>query len=259
RKRFSAPVAIPFFTFSQWVRRADVKRAFDEKREAMRQFERGRYGEEFRGLHDEIVAEDMAGEYARYVRNVRTALAFLRKRGVPVRVVLGDAARAGCDPGDPASWGKAAAVFPEMPDCVVEEYNYSGPLGAAVGAGRLRAAVSGYSHWPNSPAVDFIGASVYSGNRRLVNVACWLNPVKVSDPASVRKAVDGFCSELARRGVKNITFSDTVFPLRVHPYSQELVLFAPGDWFEKPQEKAGWNDPCPCGSGLKYRDCCGVL
>jgi hypothetical protein len=119
RKRFSAPAVIPFFTFSQWVRRADVKRAFDEKREAMRQFEGGRCGEEFRGLHDEIVAEDIAEGYARYVRGVRTALAFLRKRGIPVRVVLGDAARAqeffsenGCDPGGACILGKCGGRFP---------------------------------------------------------------------------------------------------------------------------------------------------
>ncbi|SHF65886.1 SEC-C motif-containing protein [Desulfofundulus australicus DSM 11792] len=266
RKRFSAPAVIPFFTFSQWVRRADVKRAFDEKREAMRQFEGGRYGEEFRGLHDEIVAEDIAEGYARYVRGVRTALAFLRKRGIPVRVVLGDTARAqeffsenGCDPGDPASWGNAAAVFPEMPDCVVEEYNYSGPLGAAVGAGKLRAAVSGYSHWPNSPAVDFIGASIYSGNRHLIDIACWLNPIKVDSPAAFEKLYSTFRGELARRGVKDVVFSDTIFPFRVWPHNRELALLAPGDWFGKPKRKTGWNDPCPCGSGLKYKNCCGAL
>jgi hypothetical protein len=88
---------------------------------------------------------------------------------------------------------------------------------------------------------------------------CWLNPVKVSDSASAKKVFDGFCDELTCRGVKDITFSDTVFPLQVRPHNRELALLAPGDWFEKPKEKAEWNDPCPCGSGLKYKNCCGAL
>ena len=25
----------------------------------------------------------------------------------------------------------------------------------------------------------------------------------------------------------------------------------------KPSERIGRNDPCPCGSGLKYKNCCG--
>jgi preprotein translocase subunit SecA len=25
----------------------------------------------------------------------------------------------------------------------------------------------------------------------------------------------------------------------------------------RPEEKPGRNDPCPCGSGLKYKKCCG--
>jgi preprotein translocase subunit SecA len=25
----------------------------------------------------------------------------------------------------------------------------------------------------------------------------------------------------------------------------------------KPSERVGRNDPCPCGSGLKYKNCCG--
>jgi preprotein translocase subunit SecA len=36
-----------------------------------------------------------------------------------------------------------------------------------------------------------------------------------------------------------------------------------GDYFPEPQEpvrvgeKVGRNDPCPCGSGKKYKRCCG--
>jgi len=25
-----------------------------------------------------------------------------------------------------------------------------------------------------------------------------------------------------------------------------------------PSEKIGWNAPCPCGSGKKYKKCCGI-
>ncbi|HPX51628.1 MAG TPA: SEC-C metal-binding domain-containing protein [Deltaproteobacteria bacterium] len=25
----------------------------------------------------------------------------------------------------------------------------------------------------------------------------------------------------------------------------------------RPEEKPGRNDPCPCGSGIKYKKCCG--
>lgn len=30
-----------------------------------------------------------------------------------------------------------------------------------------------------------------------------------------------------------------------------------GQRFERSEKKTGRNDPCPCGSGKKYKKCCG--
>ncbi len=37
-------------------------------------------------------------------------------------------------------------------------------------------------------------------------------------------------------------------------YADEVMAQAPAAG--KKQAKAGRNDPCPCGSGLKYKHCC---
>ncbi|PJC87673.1 hypothetical protein CSW98_00660 [Vibrio sp. HA2012] len=43
-------------------------------------------------------------------------------------------------------------------------------------------------------------------------------------------------------------YIDGVFPGEVQPESQKPVVAEP---------KTGRNDPCPCGSGKKYKKCCG--
>jgi len=50
----------------------------------------------------------------------------------------------------------------------------------------------------------------------------------------------------------------------VAPKEQEMYLSRGGDGDGKPQpvkrkdKKVGRNDPCPCGSGKKYKKCCGL-
>ncbi|UCG16509.1 MAG: SEC-C domain-containing protein [Phycisphaerales bacterium] len=41
------------------------------------------------------------------------------------------------------------------------------------------------------------------------------------------------------------------------PTEEEPELPPPVDPIQSDTEKVGRNDPCPCGSGKKYKKCCG--
>ena len=43
------------------------------------------------------------------------------------------------------------------------------------------------------------------------------------------------------------------------PKAQEEVDHAPLTPFVREEPKVGRNDPCPCGSGLKFKKCCGKI
>lgn len=262
-------VDVSFYTFSQWKQRADTKRELERLEALLRE---GTPDAELPDREDEriiaeIMADTLAEDYASYVRRVRTSLAFFKKRGIPVRVTLGDTARAseifaseGLDPHNSAAWAQVSSAFPEMPDFVLEEYGSCGPLGVVRRAGDLKAAITCYSHWPDSPVMDMAAAAVCMGSQHLVNIACWLNPLKTGDSGAVEKAVDALCEELQRRGVKKIAMIDGVFPFEVCPCCGEMISRVPDEWTAPAPvrvEKVGRNDPCPCGSGLKYKKCCG--
>lgn len=44
-----------------------------------------------------------------------------------------------------------------------------------------------------------------------------------------------------------------------NPTRMPMAEKAPVEPFAPPAPKVGRNDPCPCGSGLKYKKCCGRL
>lgn len=53
-------------------------------------------------------------------------------------------------------------------------------------------------------------------------------------------------------------------PAHGHPRQKETAEHehvqehAPQDPYVRPEGKVGRNDPCPCGSGLKFKKCCGA-
>lgn len=263
-------VDVSFFTFSQWKQRTDVKCSFEELESFPKEYKS--FGAEFSGdfdeeIHSEIAAEILTEEYINHIRCVRTSLAFFKKHGIPVRVTLGNAEYAsafftekGLDPDDPAAWSQVSLAFPEMPEFVLEEIGSSGPLGVVTKNSKLKAVITCYSHYPNSPVIDLVAATVYMGSQNLVTVACWLNPLKSVDPTATEKAVNILLEELSRRGVKEISVIDGVLPFKVCSCCKDLAFFVPDELLMPVQNntnKIGRNDPCSCGSGLKYKKCCG--
>lgn len=251
--------AVNFFTFREWFERADVKQEMEECVAEL---------EEMDGdpdLRSEILAEIKGEEYARYIRRLRTMLLCYRERGIPIEVMAGDVRRAeayfareGLDPRDPSAW--AACAFDVMPEFLLEEQSSCGPVGAVASGQKLRAAVSFYSHWPGVfPGVDATGVAVYAGATHLVSLVAWLNPLANWEIAA-EKAADALFEELRRRNVRDICVVDGVFPFEVCPRCGGISLRVPDAWLKPGPvrvEKVGRNDPCPCGSGLKYKKCCG--
>jgi len=45
-------------------------------------------------------------------------------------------------------------------------------------------------------------------------------------------------------------FAVPVLEMLIEKYGVDLVI-------TQPDKKVGRNDPCPCGSGKKYKNCCG--
>lgn len=43
----------------------------------------------------------------------------------------------------------------------------------------------------------------------------------------------------------------------IYPWSQEIPDLPKPTTYVRENKKIGRNDPCPCGSGLKYKQCCG--
>ncbi|MBI4874427.1 MAG: DUF1186 domain-containing protein [Acidobacteria bacterium] len=60
----------------------------------------------------------------------------------------------------------------------------------------------------------------------------------------------------SRRTMKSGS-ADDLAPAPVRPPAPSPP-FAPGEPVRRTQPKVGRNDPCPCGSGRKYKKCCGV-
>ncbi|ACX52542.1 SEC-C motif domain protein [Ammonifex degensii KC4] len=257
-KRFE----VNFFTFNEWIRRPDV---LEEEREG--------FDAEFEG--EDLTPEEReslrafyrADTYARYLRRIRTMLLHFELNGRPVELKVGNVERAraffrekGLSPLDPAAWAAASHAFDEMPECVLEVLDACGPLGEAVSPTDLKAAIGLYSHMPGSPQLpDFVGAAVCAGSQQVFALAAWLNPLRGEE--ALDAATEAVMEELTRRGVSKVAvISEEFLPIDVCPCCGKLTLRVPTEWL-KPQpvrkRKVGRNDPCPCGSGLKYKKCCG--
>ena len=232
-------VDVSFFTFSEWFARPDVQGAADR-----------------------------ALEYVRYIRRVRTSLYFCRLCGLNARLRLGSVkkaeeafARRGLDPARPSSWAAVAGEFETMPEFAVEEKAACGPLGVTVAKRETRAAVSMYSHLPDAgEGIDCVGATIQSGSRHLCDLLVWPNPLlSAAGTGAIEGAVDALYGELDRRGVRTVTVLEGVLPFEACPECGEMALRVPTEWLERSVRaaKVGRNDPCPCGSGLKYKKCCG--
>ncbi|SMB96135.1 SEC-C motif-containing protein [Thermanaeromonas toyohensis ToBE] len=253
-------IAVNFFPFGEWFKRADVIREMEEYRTELEE------AEDDPELLAEVLADIRAEEYARYLRRVRTMLLYCRERNISAKVVVGDVRRAeaffkekGLDALEPPAWAAASAVFEPMPDFLIEELGFCGPLGVAASGQKLKAALSLISHLPGvAPAPDAVGAVVHAGTRHVASLVAWVNPLGGWE--AVEGAVDALVEELSRRGVKEMTMIDGLLPFEACPCCGRLSLRVPDDWL-RPEpvraKKVGRNEPCPCGSGLKYKKCCG--
>lgn len=72
--------------------------------------------------------------------------------------------------------------------------------------------------------------------------------------------LDELLKAYKRRYVKNKIISSTTVLYRSNAFSNTLGIIEDNE--NRPQidttQKIGRNDPCPCGSGKKYKKCCGA-
>ena len=70
----------------------------------------------------------------------------------------------------------------------------------------------------------------------------------------VKKQKEGKLSELARRGM---TKEEIEAEEKLLAEAKEQRAKEPDKYRLKAEQGVGRNDPCPCGSGKKYKKCCG--
>jgi hypothetical protein len=107
-----------------------------------------------------------------------------------------------------------------------------------------------------------IAVGLYVGSRNVAGFRCWLNPLRSGDPEVAGRAADAVFEVVHSRGAQEIATIDAVLPFEVCSDCDELSFRAPNEWLKPTPAKAakfGRNDPCPCGSGLKYKRCCGAM
>lgn len=256
-----ADTTFSFYPFGEWIQRTDVRSEIEE------------YKAELEDMEDDpetrasALAEIVAEDYNRYVRRTRTMLWYYHKKNISAKVVAGNVRRAeayfaekSLDSHDPSAWAAATFAFEPMPDFLIEDLGSCGPLGVAISGQKLKAALSLVSHWPGmSPVPDAVGAAVYAGARHVAGLAAWLNPSAGWDVAE--KATEALLEELSRRGVEQIILVGDIQSFKACSCCGRLTFPVPDDWL-KPEparvQKTGRNEPCPCGSGLKHKRCCGA-
>lgn len=230
-------IAFPFYTFSEWFKRPDTEDA-----------------------------EDRGVEYARHIRRLRTMLLYCRLNSIEVKLTVGNVQRAysffsenKLDPSDPISWAAAADAFEEMPDILVERRFPCGPAGVLNPKNRITATISYFSHLTDSPSMDCVAASICSGETPLCDVIVWPNPL--AGGKAYEEAAVAISNALQEYGVEEAFSIDGVLPFRACPGCGGMSLPSIDETGEKTPvrrgPKIGRNDPCPCGSGKKYKNCCG--
>lgn len=226
-------LVLPFYTFSEWLKRPGA-------------------GSDDKGL-----------EYAAYLRGLRTVLLYCRQKGIEVRLTLGNAEKAHeifsekeLDPSNPWSWSLVGQDLDEMPDVYVEK-RFPGPV-CVVGSGqKVAAALSFFSHMPDSPSVDCAAVSLQSGKAHLGDVILWMNPL--AGDRALHTANDVLADIMWQYGADELYVVEDTLPFQDE--SGEMLVPAPSDIRAdipaRRSQKVGRNDPCPCGSGKKYKNCCG--
>ena len=91
-------------------------------------------------------------------------------------------------------------------------------------------------------------------------IQCSLVDGDSADEIASRFAIDFLNPDMARRKVAEIEglVSDVRDNMRLAEYNgNTFSTLASASPTVRTAPKVGRNDPCPCGSGLKYKKCCG--
>ena len=128
----------------------------------------------------------------------------------------------------------------------------------------MRARYAAYS----TGAIDFIMSSHDPETRENVSEEAtreWSQSAKWLG-LEIRKTVEGGAKD--DKGLVEFVASFEIEGKRVDHHEKALFRKNDGQWFfvdgqivtetyVRPTPKVGRNDPCPCGSGKKYKECCG--
>lgn len=186
----------PFYTFSEWFKRPDTGNVSYTER-----------GTEY---------------YARYLRRLRTILLFCRQKGIKAKLTVGNIESAyryfkekRLDPNEQPSWAFVATQFDEMPDVLVEKKLPCGPVGILDPKQGTVATVSYYSHMPEFPSIDCVGASLYSGNTPLCDLLAWPNPL--AGEKVYKETAEALFDTFREYAVKKVYTVDGVLPFEACP------------------------------------------
>jgi hypothetical protein len=259
----SREFTINWWAPEEWFRRPDVLQSIDHE-----------VTRDIRELRDSLpaIAREwlrafhMTLAYSGYLRRIRTMCLHFRLHDFPFRLVHGDFETAmrhirshNLDPAKTEVWADTSTLFEDMPPVYLREAA-GHPYVATV---RTPAAtISLYSHIPGIAPPDAAGAIIALPGKPFVHLTAWFNPT-VDVGEAWNRATDLLVNECTRRGVKTILSVEEVQPLEICPDCGSLMLRAPDEWtrpstpFVNPKPHVGRNDPCPCGSGKKFKKCCG--
>ena len=257
-----AETPVSWWAPEEWFRRPDIAEAID--------------GTIARGLgalqvsmpktaRDELRASLRTLAYSQYLRHTRTMCLYMQLHNLPFRVCYADFDTAmhhlrtcGLDPARSGSWPVTADLFEEMPPVVLRK---SVVHGWTAPSREPAAALTAYSHMPGVAPPDAVGAVLVIPGKPTVQLVAWLNPA--ADPFKAHNhAVDLLVDACTRMGIRDIVQTGEVQPLEICHDCGTVAPYAPDHWSQPwvpthSKPRVGRNDPCPCGSGKKYKKCCG--
>jgi uncharacterized protein YchJ len=94
------------------------------------------------------------------------------------------------------------------------------------------------------------------------------NQLEENDPPCTRETLDrlmasGYSETTAKEMIASIVVEEVYYVMKeeqtydVEKYCEKLSKLHSNPQFVRQVEKVGRNEPCPCGSGKKYKKCCG--
>lgn len=88
----------------------------------------------------------------------------------------------------------------------------------------------------------------------------WLNPIRLLGAEDVSAEEEKLVATPVQREeiAKHIQSSVAAIYRFWLPYRQGIYELQMAKTFKREHQKVGRNDPCPCGSGKKFKKCCGV-